>query len=103
MYCGARRIISPISPGGISSTPFSASTMRTSTSGSGMPIEPILLVPCTGLTQHAIIPSVSEYPSISRAPVSDSNCVRVSAINAAAPEKQSLIEARLTLPARTSG
>ena len=34
---------------------FSASTMRTSTSGSGRPIDPILFVPCTGLTQHAII------------------------------------------------
>ncbi len=41
-------------------SPSSASTMRTSTSGSGRPIEPIFFVPCTGLTQHAIMPSVSE-------------------------------------------
>ena len=38
----------------------SASTIWTSTSGSGMPIEPILFGPFTGLTQHAIMPSVSE-------------------------------------------
>ena len=55
MCCGARRISSPTSPAGISRSPSSASTMRTSTSGSGMPIDPILFVPCTGLTQHAII------------------------------------------------
>ena len=60
MNCGARRIISPTSPAGIGVVPVSASTMRTCTSEIGMPIEPILLVPFTGLTQHAIMPSVSE-------------------------------------------
>jgi hypothetical protein len=40
--------------------PVSASTMRNCTSEIGTPIEPILLVPFTGLTQHAIMPSVSE-------------------------------------------
>ena len=60
MNCGARRIISPTSPVGIGVVPVSASTIRTCTSGIGIPIDPILLGPFTGLTQHAIIPSVSE-------------------------------------------
>ena len=60
MYCGARMIISPTSFGGSSRSPLSASTIRTSTSGSGMPIEPSFFVPCTGFTQQAIMPSVSE-------------------------------------------
>ena len=58
--CGAAIVISPTSPAGITRVPSSPSTMRTSTSGSGMPTDPILFAPCTGLTQSAIIASVSE-------------------------------------------
>ena len=60
MYCGACRISSPTSPVGIAVVPVSESTMRIRTSEMGIPIEPGLLVPFTGFTQHAIMPSVSE-------------------------------------------
>jgi hypothetical protein len=40
--------------------PVSGSTIRISTSGRGMPTEPSLFGPFTGLTAHASIASVSE-------------------------------------------
>ena len=58
MSCGARIRI-PTSPVG-RAAPLSGSVMRISTSGRGMPTEPILLGPSTGLTAQASMASVSE-------------------------------------------
>ena len=52
--------ISPTSPAGITRVPSSPSKMRTWTSGSGMPTEPSLFGPFTGLMHSAIIASVNE-------------------------------------------
>ena len=76
--------------------------MRTSTSGSGMPTEPIFFSPRTGFATTAICASVSEYPSTITPPVSSSKRRCVSAISAAAPQKHSLIERKSTFPSRAS-
>ena len=80
----------------------SASTIRTSTSGSGRPIDPILFflhrVHAAGhhaFGQRVLLNDASAGFS--------SNCRLVSAIRAAEPEKHNLIELRSIFPARTSG
>ena len=77
--------------------------MRHSTSGMGMPIEPVLFTPSRGLQWVAVGASDSRYPSKTTPPLSASNLSLVSRISGAEPEMQALIERRLYLPAITSG
>jgi hypothetical protein len=65
--------------------------------GQRHPDRSIFVGPLPGLTQHAIIASVSEYPSMMRPPVKPSNRFLVSARSAAAPERQ-LDGAEVDLP-----
>ena len=96
MSWGAAIAISPTSLTGISRVPCSASKILTATSGSGIPTDPILFSPFTGLTHSAIIDSVRPYPSTMRPPVIASNRCLVSAISGAAPEKHRRIEVKST-------
>ena len=101
--CGAERMISPTSPAGITRVPSSPSKMRTWTSGSGMPTEPILFGPFTGLMQQPSSLRSANSPRRCARRSSTRTAVLVSAMSGAAPEKQILIDLKSTLPCCTSG
>ena len=68
-----------------------------------MPMEPVLLMPFSGLQCEAVGASERPYPSKTLPPLNFSKVSLVSRINGAEPEMQALIERRLTFPALTSG